>query len=909
MTREEPLPIPGAQRTSGTASVPPNLTVNAGLPPDPSTLLAAGQETPIAQLPRARAVQGPVRYASIAAGLQSMSGGEVYLLSDDVVITFSGRTLHADNVRYNKATGELEAHGHVRLTDARNDEYIQATRADYNLHTGIGTFSDVSGSVGMRTEPGSPTTYTNSNPFLFSGRTVVKTGPQNYDVYDGTVTSCLLPHPDWQLAARHFSLDGKRARGERATFRLLGLPVLFFPVVTHPTSTQHRQSGLLPPVLGFSNSTRGGSKGITVGEQVYLTLGRSADLTAGFDYYSQRGFAESATVRYRGVGNDFVAAHFSALQDRGYVDTTTHLYVNQGGQDVSGSFRRKFTPYLRAVGDVEYLSSYVYREAFTNNFNQAISSDITSLGYLVDQKNGYSLAGRAERYQGLKRVPTTTVGGNGTVTAMAGQQIRIFHAPAFDFTALEHRIPGTPLLWSLDASSAALKRVQPNFVTSGIVERLDFRPELALPLAGGGWHTLSTVAVRDTFYSRSRQAPYTAGATPVELTRSLNRAILDVKVDLRPPALERTFAVPRSLQRAFGKEVRHTIEPEFLYRNTRGVDNFLGTLRFDDADLASDTNELEYGLTQHLYFRPANTPRKPRKAKPGCPAVGPVSAETAGSADPQGGSAEGEASQAALPDVLEPSADSGTDANGIPSISATAPDLPTRTHAHHVRECAEPVEAPAGQEELYSWKLVQKHFFDPGFGGAVLNGRRNLFDSTLSLSGIAFLTEPRDISPLISRMRFRTSSHTDLQWDFDLDTGASKFTSTNIFVDAHEGPVFGGFSFAYLNAPGRFNTVSATGALTGSPTSYFSQTRFLLGYGTPSRPGLSAAGNFGVDLNTGSMQYAAVQTSYNWNCCGLSMEYRRYELGSVRNENAYRFNFTLANIGSAGNLRRTERLF
>ena len=60
---------------------------------------------------------------------------------------------------------------------------------------------------------------------------------------------------------------------------------------------------------------------------------------------------------------------------------------------------------------------------------------------------------------------------------------------------------------------------------------------------------------------------------------------------------------------------------------------------------------------------------------------------------------------------------------------------------------------------------------------------------------------------------------------------------------------------------------------------------------------------------SGSLQYAALQTSYNWNCCGISVEYRKYELGSVRNENAYRFNFTLANIGTAGNLRRAERLF
>ena len=204
--------------------------------------------------------------------------------------------------------------------------------------------------------------------------------------------------------------------------------------------------------------------------------------------------------------------------------------------------------------------------------------------------------------------------------------------------------------------------------------------------------------------------------------------------------------------------------------------------------------------------------------------------------------------------------------------------------------------------------------------------RRNVFDTTLSLSGIAFLTEPRDISPIISRMRFRTSSHTDVGWDFDLDVTAEKFTSSNIFFDAHEGDLFGGFSFARLNAPGRFateridsNTGSAT--LVTSPTSNFSQMRLLLGYGAPTKPGFSAAGNVGLDLGSSGgqngtvaqsnplLQYASLQASYNWNCCGLSVEYRKYELGQVRNEGVERFSFTLINIGSAGNLRRTERLF
>src|SRR5258708_28108469 len=75
---------------------------------------------------------------------------------------------------------------------------------------------------------------------------------------------------------------------------------------------------------------------------------------------------------------------------------------------------------------------------------------------------------------------------------------------------------------------------------------------------------------------------------------------------------------------------------------------------------------------------------------------------------------------------------------------------------------------------------------------------------------------------------------------------------------------------------------------------------------------MGVAANVGLDLNATNsalVQYGAVQGSYNWDCCGFSVEVRKYELGSVRNETVERFNFTLSNIGTAGNLRRARSPF
>ncbi len=774
-----------------------------------------------------------------SSGPQTKTGTR-YTLDRDVVITYKDRRVEADHIDYDSETGELNAAGHLKVTGGQNHEMISASHGSMNLKTQTGRFFDVTGSVGLRA--GRKPVYDNGNPFLFEGKVVVKTGPQEYDVYGGSVTSCELPHPDWQLFASKFSVTSQKATARNSVFRVLDVPLVYLPYVTHPVGGDQRQSGFMIPVIGQSST-----KGLVLGEQIYFALNRSADMTVGAEYFSERGWAQSATFRYRGLGNNFALAHYSGLLDRGYY--SGGQYVNQGGEDVVFSGRYDMSPKTRFVADMEYLSSYPYRQAFTENFNQAVSSDILSVGYVTYQSNGYAWALRSDRYQGLKRAGTP---------AVSEQQVRIFHAPAFDLFSTDHRLGGTGIQWNVQSTLAGLKRVQPNFSTTGLTERYDLYPQISYPLSFRGWHLLPAVAVRETIYSRSREPSNIL--PPVESGEAVNRSDIEVGVEARVPVVERTFSSPL-VQKLFKSDVKHTIEPAATYQLVRGVNNFNQILRFDDTDVVSNTNEIQYGVTQRLFLRQ-------KKDKP---------------CDPQTDNAAGSA-----PWV-------GAAASGVMGgISGGA--------ASDAGYTAAPV--TCGSRELISWRLTQKYFFDQNFGNAVVTPRRNIFQTTLALSGIAFLTEPRAISPLISRLRWKTSENFDVEWDFDLDTGAKKFLANNILVNFHEGNVFSGLSYARLNAPGRFNTAGFS-----SSVSDFSQLRVLLGYGGPTKRGFGVAANAGIDLNRTEVQYGALQVQYNWDCCGFSAEYRKYELGAVRNENAYRFNFTLANIGSAGNLRRAERLF
>jgi LPS-assembly protein len=62
------------------------------------------------------------------------------------------------------------------------------------------------------------------------------------------------------------------------------------------------------------------------------------------------------------------------------------------------------------------------------------------------------------------------------------------------------------------------------------------------------------------------------------------------------------------------------------------------------------------------------------------------------------------------------------------------------------------------------------------------------------------------------------------------------------------------------------------------------------------------------DFRLSIMQFATTQITYNTDCCGLSVQYRRFSFGT-RNENQFRVAFAVANIGSFGTLRRQERAF
>jgi LPS-assembly protein len=759
--------------------------------------------------------------------LDQENQGSMYKLSGNAKIEYGAYVLRADQITYNSDTGDATAEGHVMLDGGFNDEHIEANRGTYNIRSESGHFEHVRGSIGAHPR-GNRLILSSSNPFFFSARILEKTAPDHYKVIDGTVTTCELPHPNWQFNAHKVVVDvGGTAKVYNTTFGLRGVPVLYLPFATVPAQRLPRQSGFLIPNIGTSSI-----KGEILGESFFWAINRSMDAHIGAEYFSKRGWAPQGEFRARPSERSYVDVNYFQVFDRGYGNP----HVTQGGEEIRLTGEDDFGHNFRGVADVDYLSSFVFRLAFNEVFTQAVNSEVTSDAFLSNTSRGYFYNLFMQRYQDFE-------------STIPGQVITILHAPSIDSNSLDQQIANTPFYWSYDAALEGLSRSEPGFSTAPLLARLDLNPEISMPLRLDGWSFRPSLSVRDTTYTQEL-IPSTSGARSAS-SEAITRKALEGSVELRPPAVGRVFDRP-----LFGRKWKHVIEPRVQYNYVTGVDSFANILRFDERDILTDTNEVEYALVNRIYSKRVKP--KEKCGEPGMPALfvgGPIPHSS------------------------------------VPWIRQSQPTEP-------------PCDTGTAAREFITWELRQKYFLDPTFGGVLLPGRNNLFTSTIDLTGIGFLSQPRHLSPLISRLRVQSSSNTDIEWDVDYDFKQSQLNASTALVNYHIGPFTLGGGDALLHVPPEAGFENPTPV-----AQHFNQFRLLAGYGHTNKPGFSAATNIGFDANLNFLQYAALQTTYNWQCCGINLEFRRFALGSVRNENQYRFTFALANLGSLGNLRRPERLF
>src|SRR5437660_2288768 len=366
---------------------------------------------------------------------QQEKNGDVFILRGEVEITFRSYVLHADTITYNADTGEVNASGHISFYGEPHDMHLTASRGTYNIRSQTGKFYDVAGTTGARFR-GKNVTLTSSNPLAFSGKEVDKTGESRYVIHNGSVTSCELPHPKWTFSAAKIVVDvGNSARIYNTVFRVKGVPVLYLPFAAPPVEKLGRQSGFLVPTFGTSSR-----KGTIFGDSFYWAINRSMDDTIGAEYFSSRGWALNDSFRARPSQQSYVNFDYFGVMDRGIPGTGQ----DQGGEDIKLNGEAIFPYGFRGVASLNYLSSFVFRLAFTENFTQAVNSEVKSVAFLSKTIEGFSLNGFASRYQNFQSINN-------------GDLVTIFHAPGLEASSVERRLGHSPLYWSFDTTLEGLR--------------------------------------------------------------------------------------------------------------------------------------------------------------------------------------------------------------------------------------------------------------------------------------------------------------------------------------------------------------------------------------------------------------------------------------------------------------------
>ncbi|MCC6291063.1 MAG: LPS assembly protein LptD [Bryobacterales bacterium] len=721
---------------------------------------------------------------NVVAVTQASEGPWVRLRGAAAVETVD-TLLRADEIDYNQETGDVEARGNAYFENFEREERLEADRIEYNLREERGKFYGVRGSTPAKVEL-RPGLLRTANPFVFRGQWAERLG-RRYILHNGFITNCKLPNPWWVLRGKRFDIiPGERAIASRPVFRLKGIPLFYLPYFYKSLEDQPRKSGFLMPNIGTSSR-----RGKMVGLGYFWAINRSYDVTYRSQYFTQRGFAHHVDLR----GKPMQKADFNLIlygvQDKGRKQSDG-TRVKEGGYLLTFNGRAELPKGFFARGEVNYLSSFLFRQSFTESFNEAVFSEVHSRGFVRKDWSGYSLTARFERsenYQGQK----------------LDDRISIRHLPQVEFRQRDREIfRGVPIWFSFESVAGLLRRSQPLFQTRQFVERADFAPRVMGALRWKDISLLPYAGIRETHYGSSFQQRPSVALGTLDITgQGLLRSSQEYGAELILPALERVFAAPKWLG---GEKLKHVIEARGGYRRVRGIGDFDRYIRFDETELLSNTEEIDYSLSNRVYVKQSGVVR-----------------------------------------------------------------------------------------ELLSWQLWQKRYLDPTFGGAIEPGVRNTLLTQTAMTGFAFLDGARKYSPVVSSLQVNPTRLIGVEWRSDYDTIRRRVINSSLQANIR--------TQSFFISAGH-NHVRSSPVLSSSSNQFIG----LLGVGRSDLRGWSAGFSAVYDFRVAKLTYNTTQVSYNSDCCGISFQFRRFDVGP-RKENQWRAAFAISNIGSFGTLKRQERLF
>ncbi|MBW2738381.1 MAG: LPS-assembly protein LptD [Deltaproteobacteria bacterium] len=483
-----------------------------------------------------------------------------YVAKGNAVITKKGRKLTADFVRFNYNTMEVLAVGHVIMT--AGEDVLTGERMEMDLEAEIGTIYN-------------GTVFLKENHFYIKGNKIKKLGENSYLVDKASLTSCDGERPAWKVTGRNLkvTLEGY-GFVNHATLWAGKVPVLYTPFLVFP-AIQKRQSGLLPPQIGYSKR-----KGEEYNQPFYWAINESSDATFYLYHMGRRGDKVAFEYRYVLDNDSKGTMMYDFLKDKKVDDGTQH-FEETGILESSKEWGYRSDSVLRPNSD-RYWFRWKHDQAMPFGFFAKLDIDIISdQDYLHEFKNGYTgfketsnyysdnFGRDIDEYDDSTRVNSLNINKSWSQYSLnaelrwydnvinrrqGGVDTTLHKLPLVEFNASKQQIYKTPFYTDFDSEYLYSYSKDGNRF-----HYLDLYPRFYLPYNFRSYFSFEpSFGLRETVWYVD---DFSAGT--IETNKMLSRQIYDIKLDL--------FTEIYKIYNINGKNInriKHSIKPQIIYDYT-----------------------------------------------------------------------------------------------------------------------------------------------------------------------------------------------------------------------------------------------------------------------------------------------------------------------------------------------------
>ncbi len=491
---------------------------------------------------------------SIEADTADLIEGGTSILRGNVQVVRDTKQVEADEARYDKTNGQVEAIGHLQFWD--QGAYISGSRGNFSIDEDITIVeqakyllqgSHAHGEAGVLTLEGSD--------FL--------------KAQDARYSTCNPGDEAWVLEADSIQLDKTDDRGtaRNVWVNFKGMPIFYSPYLSFPLSDA-RKSGFLTPSFGGS-----GNSGIEATVPYYFNIAPNLDATLATRAMSDRGVQLQGEFRYLFPWGEGQLGAEALADDKEFNDDRFALKFRH---------RNTFTDRIKGDLDFNWVSDSTYFEDLGSSLNISGQTHLQQRGDLSYTGDWFNARTRVQNYLTIDRT-------------IASEDRPYKRLPQFTFNTT-FRERNRKLNFGAQAEAVSFDR---RSSVTGV--RWDLNPYVSFPIRSAATYIIPKAGLRYTGYNLDN----TSAGQSDNPSRFLPDFSLDSGLFLDRPF---NFA---------GKGYVQTLEPRlyYLYRPFDNQDNLpifdtgeysfnfsqlFRDDRFSGADRIGDANQLTVALTSRV---------------------------------------------------------------------------------------------------------------------------------------------------------------------------------------------------------------------------------------------------------------------------------------------------------------------